>query len=192
MTRAFDPTPLPVGLLDELIDLAARAPSAGKTQGWHVVVLEGPDTAQFWDVTLPPPRRADFRWKRLLDAPVIVLPLADPRAYVARYAERDKARTGLGGGVDAWPTPYWTIDTAMAVMTLLLGADDAGLGALLFAVFHGEAELRAALGIPDDLQLLGAIALGHPASGEGPEHGRGASAGRARRSPDQIVHRGGW
>ena len=37
----------------------------------------------------------------------------------------------------------------MAVMTLLLAAEDVGLGALFFGVFDGEAELRATLGIPD-------------------------------------------
>jgi len=42
MTRAFDPgRPVPAALLDELVDLASRAPSAGKAQGWHLVVLEG-------------------------------------------------------------------------------------------------------------------------------------------------------
>ena len=45
------------GLLDGLVDLASRAPSAGKTQGWHLVVLEGDETARFWDITLPPMRR---------------------------------------------------------------------------------------------------------------------------------------
>ena len=39
----------------------ARAPSAGKTQGWHLVVLEGAETARFWDVTLPPERRCRVR-----------------------------------------------------------------------------------------------------------------------------------
>ena len=188
MVRAFRPDPLPEGLLDDLVDLAARAPSAGKTQGWHLVVLEGTDTARFWDITLPPGRRATFRWQRLLDAPVIALPLADGDAYVERYAEPDKSATGLGRGRDAWPVPYWTIDASMAVMTLLLAAEAAGLGALFFGVFRGEAELRAVLGIPDHLQLLGAIALGHRAD----EHAPGLSAARRRRHPDEIVHRGGW
>ena len=52
MTRSFETTPLPDGMLDELIDLASRAPSAGKTQGWHAVALEGDDTARFWDCLL--------------------------------------------------------------------------------------------------------------------------------------------
>ena len=188
MTRAFRPDSLPDGVLEGLVDLAARAPSAGKTQGWHLVVLEGADTSRFWDVTLPPERRAGFRWQGLLDAPAILLPLADPQAYVDRYAEPDKARSGLGESPESWPAPYWTIDAAMAVMTLLLAAEDAGLGALFFGVFDGEAELRAALDIPDGLELLGAIALGHAADATG----TGRSADRPRRSADEIIRRGRW
>jgi nitroreductase len=193
MTRAFDDRPLGAGVLEDLVELAARAPSAGKTQGWHLVVLEGPDTALFWDSTLPDVKRDSFRWKRLLNAPVIALPLADAKAYVDRYAEPDKAQTGLGTGPSAWPVPYWTIDTSMAVMTLLLAAEDAGLGALFFGVFRGERELRQRLGIPGGLELLGAIALGHPAPATGDAaSGPGRSAGRQRRRAGQIMHRGGW
>lgn len=195
MTRAFRREPLASGTIERLVDLASRAPSAGKTQGWHLVVLEGDDTARFWDVTLPEERRSTFRWQRLLDAPVIALPFADPEAYVARYAEPDKAATGLGESVDAWTTPYWTVDASMALMTFLLAAEDEGLGALLFGVFRGETELRSELGIPPHLQLLGAVALGlaadtgpeASASGDG---GSGRSASRRRRPPSEIVHRG--
>lgn len=188
MTRAFSGRALPDGLLDELVELASRSPSAGKAQGWHLVVLDGDDTARFWDITLPEERRADFRWQRLLDAPVIALPLADPQAYLDRYSERDKAGSGLGDATDAWPAPYWTIDASMAMMTLLLGIEDAGLGALLFGVFRGEDELRSALGVPDGLELLGALAIGYPADGDEP----GLSAARPRRRPQEIIHHGGW
>ena len=196
MTRSFASTPVDAALLDSLVDLASRAPSAGKTQGWHLVVLEGDDTDRFWRHAFPAERRGSFRWPHLFDAPVIALPLADPHAYVARYSEPDKAATGLGTGAEAWPTPYWTVDASMAVMTLLLAAEDEGLGALLFAVFSGEREVRAELGIPDQLQLLGAIALGWPtadaAATEADPRDRGASARRPRRSPGAVVHRGCW
>jgi nitroreductase len=178
MTRTFEAGPVAPALLDELVDLAARAPSAGKTQGWHLVVLEGPLTALFWDATLPAERRPGFAFPGLLTAPVIAVPVAEPDAYVARYAEADKAATGLGAGPDAWPVPYWTVDASMAVMTFLLAAEQAGLGALFFGVFHGEAELRAALGIDARNEIIGAIALGWPAADER----RGRSAGRPRRS----------
>jgi len=195
MTRAFDGRPLEPGVIDGLVDLASRAPSAGKTQGWHLVVLEGAETSLFWDATMPIAKRDSFRWQHLLTAPVIALPLADANAYVDRYAEPDKSATGLGAGATAWPVPYWTVDTSMSVMTLLLAAEDAGVGALFFGVFRGERELRRRLGIPAGLELLGAIALGYPldtVSATGDTAGPGRSAGRARRAPDQIIHRGGW
>ena len=191
MTRAFDPRPIDPEQLDALVELASRAPSAGKAQGWHLVVLRGEDTSLFWDITLPAMGRGTFKWQRLLDAPVIALPLADPRAYTARYSEPDKAATGLGAGAQAWPAPYWIIDSAMAVMTLLLAAEDAGLGALFFGVFKGERQLRQRLRIPTGLDLLGAIALGHPSDEPGTETA-GRSSGRPRRRPHEIIHLGGW
>ena len=82
MTRAFDTRAVEPGVLEELVDLASRAPSAGKTQGWHLVVLEGGDTARFWECTLPAVKRDSFRWQHMLTAPVIALPVADSKAYV--------------------------------------------------------------------------------------------------------------
>jgi nitroreductase len=189
MTRSFSSQPLADGVLEQMVRLAARAPSAGKAQGWHLVALEGDDTARFWDITLPADRRASFRWQGLLDAPAILLPFADPQAYLDRYAEPDKAASGLGVGPEAWPAPYWTIDASMSVMTILLAAEDAGIGALFFGVFKGERELRQALGVPAGLELLGAIALGYPTEG-GSTVGR--SATRPRRSPSEIIHRSRW
>jgi nitroreductase len=198
MTRAFDARPVPDETISEMVDLASRAPSAGKAQGWHLVVLRGDETSRFWDITLPVMRRGAFKWQRLLDAPLIALPFADPKAYTDRYSEPDKAATGLGAGAKVWPAPYWTIDASMAVMTMLLAAEDRGLGALFFGVFKGERELRQELGIPAGLELLGALAIGFPADPSGPVpilppgRGTGRSAGRARRVPNETIHAGRW
>ncbi len=169
-----------------VLNAARRGPSAGNTQGWDFVVLEGAETARFWDVTLPVNRRAKFRWQDLLVAPVIVLPLADQHAYLERYAEPDKQATGLAVA-ENWPVPYWQIDTAFATMLLLLAAQDAGLGALFFGVFRHAERLLASLGVPPGHDLLGAVALGHPLADE-----PGRSAERPRRALDDVVHRGGW
>jgi nitroreductase len=188
MVRAFTTQPVAPELVDGLIDLARRAPSAGHTQPWSFVVLEGPaQTAPLWDVTLPPARRADFRWPGLLEAPVVIIPWVSPAAYVSRYAEPDKAATGLGSSPDAWPVPYWWIDGGMAVNTLLLGAVDAGLGALFYGLFDHEPAVRTLLGVPADQRALGAIALGHPAPSP-----PGRSASRPRSGLDTLIHRGGW
>ncbi len=189
MVRRFRPDPLPAGVVAELCDLARRAPSAGNTAAVHLVVLEGDEVARYWDVTLPPGAGRDrFAFPGLLAAPALVLPVTDPGAYPRRYAEDDKATTGLGSGTDAWPVPYWWVDGGMAVMTLLLGARSRGLGACLFGVFEHEPAVRAALGIPADRRLLGAIALGVPTPGDRP----GRSSGRGRRRLDEVVHRGRW
>ena len=192
MTRAFSTQPVDSELILQIVDLASRAPSAGKTQGWHALIITSSDTAKFWDDTLAVEKRESFRWKQLLDAPVIALVFADPLAYVTRYSEHDKAHTGLGASVEAWPTPYWTVDASFAAMTLLLAAEDAGLGALFFAVFSGENELRTRLCVPDAMQLIGAIALGWPLEGDELNASASASAGRERRSAEQIVHLNGW
>ena len=116
---------------------------------------------------------------------MIALPFADSKAYTDRYAEPDKIQTGLGAGPDAWPVPYWTIDASMSVMTLLLAAEDLGLGALFFGVFRGERELRQALSIPPGLELLGAMAIGHPAAKSSRRH----RSGSQRRSPSSATGR---
>lgn len=194
MTRGFSTQPVDPKLISQIVDLASRAPSAGKTQGWHALTITASDTAKFWDDTLAVEKRESFRWKQLLDAPVIALVFADPLAYVERYSEHDKAHTGLGASAEAWPTPYWTVDASFAAMTMLLAAEDAGLGALFFAVFNGEKELRARLCVPDALQLIGAIALGWPLESDelNAKASASASANRTRRSADQIIHLNGW
>ena len=195
MVRSFSKDPVTPELVERLVDLASRAPSAGKTQGWHFLVLQDGETSKFWDTTLPTEKRASFKWKHLLDAPIIGLVFADSAAYVTRYSEPDKSSTGLGASESSWPTPYWTVDASFATMTLLLAAHDAGLGALFFAVFSGEAELRKLLGVPSDLQLIGAVAMGWPLTqelGAGGSSEKGLSASRKRRTPSQITHFGKW
>lgn len=188
MVRSFSTQPVDPVVIDSCVDLASRSPSAGKTQGWHVVVLEGDDTNKFWDHAFPVSRRDGFTWPHLFDAPVIAIACTDPEAYVRRYSEEDKAQTGLGESTDKWPTPYWTVDASFAVMTFLLALHNEGLGALFFAVFNGEEGIRKELQIPESVQIIGAIAIGYARD----DDTKGVSATRARNSVTQIVHRGSW
>lgn len=188
MVRSFEARSVPRDVLDRVLDLARRVPAAGNTQGLDLVVLEGHETARYWDATLPVDARPAFPWPGLLDAPVLVIPVGSPDAYVSRYAEADKARTGLGGGVDAWSVPYWYVDTAFSAMVAMLAAVDEGLGALFFGQFDHEPAVKHALGIPEDRRPVGTIAIGYPSLDQRPSR----SSLRPRRSFDDIVHRGGW
>ena len=190
MVRAFADDPVAPELVDHLCDLARRAPSAGHSQGLDLVVLEGQEqVGAYWDVTLPSARRAGFRWQGLVRAPVLLLVVVDPEAYVARYAEPDKAATGLGGGVASWPVPYWWVDAGAAIEHVLLGAVEAGLGACLFGLFDHEAAVAARFGVPTGRRLAATIAVGHP---DPDADAPGRSADRPRRSLDEVRHRGGW
>ena len=190
MVRAFQKKSVDAELLNRIVEIASWAPSAGKAQGWHLLVLQNEDTNRFWNVTLPKEKRASFRWQHLLDAPVIALAFADPNAYLERYSEPDKASTKLGSSTENWPTPYWTVDASFATMQLLLAAHDVGLGALFFGVFSGEQKLRSDFNVPEQLQLIGAVALGWPVPEKATE--KGASARRPRRKPSEIIHEGGF
>lgn len=188
MVRSFSTRKVEPELVDRIVALAAKAPSAGNTQALDVVVLEGEQTERYWSTTLTAERRANFPWPGLLRAPVLLLPLVQPEEYVRRYSEPDKAATGLGEGQQQWPIPYWYVDGAFAAMVMLLATVDAGLGACFFGQFEHEAALRTEFGWPEDRRALGTIALGWPDE----EQRLSQSAKRQRKALDQLIHRGGW
>jgi nitroreductase len=188
MCRDFLDRPIDPGMVDGLLEAARRAPSAGHTQGWAFVVLEGrQQVGRFWALDADPAWLAAPTHPGLLRAPVIVVPLASPSAYLTRYAEADKVAVGRAG-IEGWPAPYWTVDAAFATMSLLLAATDAGLGALFFALHGDVATTMRGLGVPDGWEALGAVALGWPATGDRPS----SSTARGRRPWAEVVHRGGW
>lgn len=188
MVRSYTRDPVAPAVIDEICDLARRAPAAGSTAGVEFLVLEGDATAAYWDVTLPAGRRDGFAWPGLLAAPVLVVVWVDPDAYVSRYREPDKAHTGLGAGEEVWPVPYWFVDGGAAVMTMLLAARDRGLGASFFGMFEHEDAVRRALGVPPERRGVGTVAIGRPAQDDRPSH----SAQRGRPDLDGVVHRGSW
>lgn len=187
MVRAFDDRPVDPEVLERLLDVARRGPSAGYSQGVDLLVLEGREqTDRYWSLSFADGQaRARFRWQGLFAAPVLIVPLVSPAAYSARYAEADKATAGATPPAD-WDVPYWWVDGGMATMLLLLAAVDAGLGALYFTL-ERPADLLAAFAVPDDHRALGTVAVGHPASDSG-----GRSSRRPRRALGEVVHRGHW
>ncbi len=191
MVRSFSTDPVDPAALDWILLDALRSPTAGNTGGTAWVVLEGPEqTAQYFHATTDEEWRArnSDRMAGLARAPVVLLAYASPGAYVSRYAEPDKAASGLGDGVEEWPIPYWYGDAAFGVMSVLLGAVDTGLGACVLGTFRGEAELASRLGVPSGWRLFCAVALGTPDGHDRPS----PSLGRRRPDPMARVHRARW
>jgi len=180
MIRSYDPDrPVSRELVDSLLNLAIRAPSAGHTQGWRFLVLDDAAArSRFWKVTSDGP---PDEWRtRMEHAPALVIFFSDRDAYLDRYAEPDKGWTDRDES--RWPVPYWHVDTGMAAMIFLLGAQDAGLGACFFGVppDHWPA-LFDAFRIPENFSPVGVVSLGYPAADV-----RSPSLERGRRQLDDL------
>ncbi|WP_125776307.1 nitroreductase family protein [Antribacter gilvus] len=189
MHRRFTAEPVPAEAVDRMVRNAVRAPSAGFSQGWAFVVLDRPeDTDRFWRAASPASGRDMSSWLAgMTTAPVLILALASKAAYLRRYAERDKGWTDQDEG--RWPVPFWHVDVGMASLLILQTAVDEGLGACFFGVSPDEVPaVRTELGIPDEFEITGVVAVGHPADGGA----AGSPARRTRRPLDEVVHRGGW
>lgn len=183
MVRDYDPDrPVDRAVLNELLDLAIRAPSAGFSQGWHFLVLDVPASRElFWSTTTDADPPAD-RWLRgMQSAPALILAMSDKQAYLERYAAPDK---GWSDQDEArWPVPYWDIDTGMASLLVLLSAVDHGLSSCFFGVPpERQTATKAAFVIPDRMAIVGAITLGYGV----PDH-KSPSLKRGRRGLDEVV-----
>ena len=185
MVRNFEDRPLPAETLERILANALRGPSAGFSQGFEFLVLEGKEqTARFWQAVSPDRGWERMGWPGVYNAPIVIVPFSHKQAYLDRYAEPDKGWTDKDEA--RWPVPFWDIDTAMAALLILLTAVDCGLGALYFGITDAPA-LRAAFGVPEGYVPIGGIALGYPA----PDR-RSGSLRRGHRPAADVIHRGAW
>ena len=188
MVRDFDPDrPVPREVVERLLDLAVRAPSAGFSQGWAFLVLSRPaEVDRFWSATTDPDRVPDSWLRGMRRAPLLIVPLAHRDGYLDRYAEPDKGWTDRDEA--RWPVPYWYVDTGFASLLMLLGVVDAGLGACFFGIPPQRlAGFRAEFGVPEAYSPIGALAIGYPA----PDR-RSPSLRRGRRPVAEVTHWGSW
>ena len=190
MVRSYAPTPVDPAIVDRALENATHAPSAGFSQGWGFLVLDDPDDVRrFWatstDVNKP------SQWlSGMMRAPVVILPCSSKAAYLDRYAQRDKGWTDRDEA--RWPMPFWHLDAAMAALLILQTVTDAGLGGCFFGIVPGrEGELREAFGIGERFDPIGAITIGHPATGPATRP-TGSPTTRARTPWTEVVHRGSW
>lgn len=196
MIRAFTGEPLAAGTAERLLKAASRAPSAGFSQGYSFLVLEGKEqSAPLWEMLYESEASenatedADLAQVTALStAPLVIVPLAGKDVYLDRYAQPGKGWTDRDEA--RWPVPYWYIDTGFAALLILLTVVDEGLGAVFFGLPpENMADFRAQYGVPDQWMPIGAIAIGYPDPAADPVPPARASD---RKSLDELVHRGHW
>ena len=166
MTRSFAPASVDQALIDELCELALYAPTAGNSAGVRMTTLAGDQVGEYLSVATDASWRASSpRYAGLARAGAVVIVTSRPQDYLERYAEPDKAASGLRD-LAAWSVPYWHTDAAMATMSLLLLLEERGLGAALWGSFRHQSEVLAWAGVGDEL-LFATVLVG---VGDGHDH----------------------
>ncbi|MGH9171898.1 MAG: nitroreductase family protein [Acidimicrobiales bacterium] len=191
MVRHFTDEPVEADVVERILAAGLRAPSAGFSQGYALLLLESPeDRARFWATESEPdvPMTVELAETQaaMRRAQVLVPVLGSKDAYLDRYARPDK------GWVDRdearWPVPYWYVDAGFMALLMLLAAVDEGVGAVFFGIPPSDIPaFRAEFGVPEDYTPIGCVAIGH----EDPAVPRRDLRSRRRPAGD-VVRRGGW
>lgn len=190
MVRSFTDQAVDAEVVQRILDLARRGPSAGYSQGVEFVVVTDDDTraaiAQPHAETLARSGHHNF----VAQAPVHIVVCVRPETYRARYREPDKQQA-VADWTDErlWSVPYWHTDAGAALMLLLLAAVNEGVAAA-FVGGHPD-RLRALLGIPAEVIPIGVALLGHEAA-DARQFGDVSAAPRRRRPLSEIVHTERW
>lgn len=156
--RSFKKQALSQETINQLVDAARLAPSAGNAQSWAFVLATEQKTKQALAV-------AAFGQKWLEEAAVVFVVCADLKRAEESYAERGKSL-------------YCIQDTSAAVENILLAATSLGLGACWMGAFREE-EIRKVINAPVEMRPVALIPVGVP--NESPR-------ARSRRSAGEVVH----
>ena len=146
--RAFKQQDMPEETVENLIDAARHAPSAGNIQPWEFVIAKKPDTKK----KLAQAANQAF----VEEAPVVIVVCANENRSSMGYGFRGK-------------TLYCIQDTAAATQNILLTAYSLGLGACWIGAFN-EDEAKRALNAPEGIRPVVIIPVGYP--DETPSHRR--------------------
>lgn len=145
--------------VDTLLECAMAAPTAFNQQSWRFVVVR--------DAELRAELSNASQWAGMLaDAPVVIVVCGD--ASVERHEGA-----------------YWAQDATAALENILTAANAMGLGAVWVGVHPWEPRIEAvrkALALPESINPLGMVAVGHPAE----------TKPRAERFDRDKVHHDRW
>lgn len=154
--RRYTDEPVTEEQVRKLLEAAMAAPSANNSQPWHFVVVQDRE---------------------------VLRQLAEAHPY-----GRMQAQAALSVAVCADPSlslHHWVQDCSAATENLLLAATAMGLGGVWLGVHPNAdraARIKEILGIPQGIEVLCLVAIGHPAEKKPP---------RTQYNP-QRVHRDRW
>lgn len=207
--RRLKPDPVPQELITRILDAAIQAPSAGNAQNWAFVVVRDAEQRQklgaiyrkasdiakaVYAARGRPPhlseeqfarmlRAGGHLWEHLADAPVLLIP-CQYRPVVPPAAALPPAIAAGYGDEIAYAERIRGASIYPAIQNILLACRALGLGAVMTTNhIRCEGEVRAVLGIPEDVDTFALIPIGWPIDPFGP---------LTRRPLSEVVHTDRW
>jgi len=207
--RRLKPDPVPEKLITAVLDAAIRAPSGGNAQSWAFIVVRDPDQRHQLGVIYRkasdiaeavyaargrPPHLTERQFNRLMaagahlwehmgEAPVLLIPCARrsivparealPPDIAARWEDEVAYADGIRGA-SIYP----------AVQNIILACRGFGLGTVITTNhIRCEDEVKALLGIPEDVSTFALMPIGWPIDQFGP---------LTRRPLAEVAHTDRW
>ena len=145
--------------IKEIAINGVKIPTAGFSRGIEILTVLSQDSIskiaiitnekKFTDKGLDP-------WVSWSEGIIIIL--VNKNAYIDRYSKEDK-NSSLN--IDNWHIPYWYVDAGAALMNILLGAEDKGLGSGFLGGHSIDINgLRSEFSIPEEIEILGLVPIG--------------------------------
>ena len=130
--RTYAPAPLPIELVEKILEAARLAPSAMNVQPWYFIVVTDPEKRKRISKS---GRFAGF----LKESPVVIVGCGDKKA-----------------------SPKWHIvDVSIAMQNIVLAATAEGLGTCWVGSFDEEL-VKELLKIPEQFKVVALLAMGYP------------------------------
>jgi nicotinate-nucleotide--dimethylbenzimidazole phosphoribosyltransferase len=192
MRNGFRPDPVSDEVLTRVLAAAHQAPSVGLSQPWDFIIVRDREVRErvralahrqreLFASSLPGSRASRFsglKIEAILDTPLNIVVTCDPTRG---------GRHVLGRHTQPQVAAYSSV---CAVQNLWLAARAEGLG-VGWVSFFDEQELSGALGLPEHLDIVAYLCVGHV--DEFPPAPELAISGWARQRPlAWAVHDGGW
>lgn len=183
--REFSDRPVSDDALRRILEMTIRAPNGGNSQSWRFLVLRDPKVRRevgrlYLEALLQQVEAATP--DEVLARPGITRTLRDAVHLARHLGEAPPVQVLACIKKSGVSDPGSSIFPA--VQNLMLAAWGLGLGTVLTTVWrHRDEEMRALLGVPDDIEMAALIPLGHPAKAYGPPK---------RRAIDDVVSYDRW
>ncbi|MBS3957022.1 MAG: nitroreductase family protein [Clostridiales bacterium] len=156
--RRYTGEPVLAEQVETMLRAAMAAPSAGNQQPWRFVVVTERETLAI---------------------------IADTSPYAGMLAEAAVGIVVCGDTSDLRHPVMWQQDCSAAVQNILLAAHAMGLGAVWLGYYpktERSSPLKALLGMPEHIEPMAVISIGHPAEEKGP----------SERYDADLVHHERW